>query len=633
MQRTIKNDTGGNGDNGERRQFRHLPMSRREMQWRDWDELDVILITGDAFIDHPSFEIAALGRVLETMGLRVGYIAQPDWNSEKGFTQLGRPRLFFAVTAGKHDSMAANYSPTRRPRKIDFFSPGRLPGLRPDRASIVYASCCKTIYPDVPVVITGIEATGRKLAHYDFWDDVLRPGLLAECPAELLIYGPGERAITQVAQVLARGQAPVECRNIRGLVYRVEADHFDRLEEYLPPSYETLPHFDELQLSKQQFIDQTNLEADNADYHRQAKALVQRYENCTLVQTPPQRPLSTGEIDRIYALPYSRTPHPKYREAGPIPSFETVKFALTTHRGCFGKCAFCNQRIHEGRYVSSRSRESILKEAMLISSFRYFRGWISNIGGPVANMWKMGCTLDVDNKGACERSSCLEPEPCEHLALDHTAYTELLQKVRSVDGVERCYLASHIRVDLLEHDPSGDAFLEEIMTHFLSGHIKLPFEHVSPDINKLIHKYHDGTIESFIERFDRIRTRIGTPELTITPYFISSHPGSRLEHAIDIALFIKKHDLNSCQIQDFVPMPGTPSACMHYTGIDPATGETVYRPLAYRERKLQRSLFQYYKPQNERYVFDALKEADRLDLIGEGGDCLLKAEPNWSPFD
>lgn len=626
-------DNNQQGEAGDRRNFRHLPMSRREMQWRDWDELDVILITGDAFIDHPAFEIATIGRVLETMGLRVGYIAQPNWNDDTAFVELGAPRLFFAVTAGKNDSMVANYSPTRRPRKIDFFSPGRVPGLRPDRATTVYAEKCKDLFPDIPVVITGLEATGRKFAHYDFWDDKLRPGLLAESRAELLVYGPGERAITQIAQVLGRGDSPLDCRTIRGVVYKLDGAHLEDAGAYLPPEAVELPPYDQLQLSKQNFIDQTNVLLANGNYHGPAHALVQRYEDCILVQTPPQRPLSTGEMDRIYELPYSRTPHPKYREAGPIPSFETVKFALTTHRGCFGDCAFCNQHLHEGRYVSSRSRESILKEAMLISGFRYFRGWISNIGGPLANTYGMGCTLEVDAKGACDRTSCLTPEPCENLRVDHREYLDLLRAVRGVDGVERCYLASHIRVDLLENDPLADEFLDEIVCHFLSGHIKLPFEHVSSDVTRRLRKYSPETIQKFIERFQRSCQRTGMDDVNITPYFISGHPGSRLEHAIEVALFVKENGMDGCQIQDFVPMPGTASACMYYTGIDPNDGEPVFRPLAYRERKLQRSLFQFYKPQNERHVFDALKEADRLDLVGDGDGCLLKAEPQWTPFD
>jgi uncharacterized radical SAM protein YgiQ len=416
-------------------------------------------------------------------------------------------------------------------------------------------------------------------------------------------------------------------------VYKIGPAQAAQTDDLLPPESIELPAYADLQLSKQALVDAFRLEYSNSDYHRGAKPLVQRYDNCLLVQTPPQRPLSVGEMDRIFALPYSRTPHPRYREAGPIPSFETVKFALTTHRGCFGDCAFCGQRLHEGRYISQRSRESILKEAMLISGFRYFRGWISNVGGPVANMYGCGCGLDVDDKGGCQRDSCLQPAPCPNLRLDHREYLDLLRAVRAVDGVERCYLASHLRIDLLEQDPLADELLEEVMCYFLSGHLKMPFEHVSDEVNKHLHKYERSVIDSFVARFDRLRDRLGLHDLTITPYFISAHPGSRLGHAVEIATFMKQHGWTQCQIQDFVPMPGTPSSIMHYAGIDPFTGETVYRPLAYRERKLQRSLFQFYKPQNERYVFDALKEANRLDLVGDRDDCLLRSEPAWTPFD
>lgn len=332
-------------------------------------------------------------------------------------------------------------------------------------------------------------------------------------------------------------------------------------------------------------------------------------------------------------MPYSRTPHPKYREAGPIPSFETVKYAITTHRGCFGGCTFCGQAMYEGRYISQRSRQSILDEATMISGLRYFRGWISNVGGPMANMYGMGCKLNEEERSQCMRQSCLYPQKCEHLNVSHTDYLELLRDVRCVDGVERCYISSAMRVDILEDDPAADEFLEEIMRHYLPGHLKVPFEHVSTGVNQHLHKYSREEVEAFIRRYNEVSKRIGMEDTYITPYFISAHPGSRMEDAVEIGLFIKEQGLNGCQIQDFVPMPGTASACMYYTGIDPFSEEPVYRPLAYRERKLQRSLFHFYKPQNERYVYDALKEADRLDLVGDSENCLLEIEPSWSPFE
>jgi len=619
--------------NEEKKGFRHPPMSLREMEWRDWTHLDVILISGDAFIDHPSFEIAVLGRVLETMGLHIGFIAQPDWRDLRQFTQLKQPRLFFVISAGKNDSMVANYSPTKRPRKIDFFSPGRVPGLRPDRAGQVYANACKEVYPEVPVILTGLEASSRRLAHYDFWDDNLRKGILADCAADLLIYGQAERGLTQIARILARDGSPLECRNIRGLVYKIPKDGKTEAEKYLPSEYLAVPGYDQLQTAKQSFVDAFKIEYRNADYYRDPKALLQEYDDCILVQTPPQKPLSTGEMDRIFSLPFSRTPHPRYREAGPIPSFETVKFGLITHRGCFGDCTFCVNRQYEGRYISQRSKASILEEAMLISGLRYFRGWISNVGGLMANMYGMGCSLEEEDKLNCERMSCLEPGRCEHLNTSHAEYLDLLRAIRSVDGVEQCFLSSCLRIDLLEDEPLADEFLEEIMRYFLSGHLKMPFEHVSAEVNQKVRKYGNGVIEGFIRRFYQIAKKPGLEGLFITPYFISSHPGSRMENALEIALFLKKHEMNTCQIQDFVPNPGTPSTCMYYTGIDPFTDGPVYRPLAYRERKLQRSLFHFYKPQNERYVFDALKDVDRMDLVGPGSNCLLKEEPKWSPFD
>ncbi|HPQ71618.1 MAG TPA: YgiQ family radical SAM protein [bacterium] len=621
-----------NGFQKERRTFRHPPMTKRELEWRGWNECDVILITGDAFIDHPSFEIAILGRVLETLGLKVGFIAQPDWNDLREFTQLGKPRLFFVVSAGKNDSMIANYRPTKRPRKIDFFSPGRLPGLRPDRASQVYTEICKKVYPEVPVVLTGHEATMRRFAHYDFWDDKLRPGLLAETEADLLTYGYAERSLTQIARVFARGGNALDCRTIRGVMYKVDRNQ-EGWEQYIPPEHVKLPNWDELLSSKTSFLEHYRLVNDNVDYFRKPQPLVENYNGYSLVQTPPQRPLSTTELDRMYELPYSRTPHPKYREAGPIPSFETVKYGITTHRGCFGDCTFCGNHLFEGRYISQRSKDSIIREATLIAGLRYFRGWISNVGGPMANMYGMGCTLPEEQRAECQRTSCIHPAPCKDLKIDHSEYLDLLKSVRCVDGVERCYLSSNLRVDIIERDPHADEFLEEVMRYFLPGHLKVPFEHVSDEVNKRLHKYDENCVENFIKRFQKLSKLPGLEELYVTPYFVSAHPGSRLEDAIEVALFLKRNNLENCQIQDFVPVPGSASSVMYYTGIDPYNEETVYRPLAYRERKLQRSLFQYYKPQNERYVFDALKEADRLDLVGEGDGCLIGKEPAWSPFE
>ena len=608
--------------------FRHPPMSTRELEWRGWDQLDVIVVTGDAFIDHPSFEAAVVGRVLETLGLRVGFIAQPAWKDERDITQLGCPRLFFAVCAGKNDSMVANYRPTKRPRKIDFFSPGRLPGLRPDRACSIYADLCKQAYPHTPVVLFGLEATLRRWAHYDFWDDNLHPGLLVQCGADLIVYSHPERAISHIARTLAHGGSLAECRTIRGLLYRLP-----RHDGEAPPDAVRLPSWENLQLTKTAFVEAFRLDVANNDYYRNPKPVVQDYGAALLVQNPPQRPLSAGEMDRTYALPFSRTPHPKYREAGPIPSFETVKYAITTHRGCFGDCTFCGHHVYETRHISQRSRQSILQEAALISGLRYFRGWISNVGGPMANMYGMGCTRGEEELAQCTRLSCRMPTRCPHLNTSHAEYLDVLRAVRAVDGIERCYLSSQMRIDILEEDPLADEVLEEIMRNYLPGHLKVPFEHISDAVGRHLYKYDKNIIESFIQRFQRLAEKLRLPEMSITPFFISSHPGSRMEDAIEVAQFVKKHNFLSCQIQDFVPLPGTASACMQFTGVDPYTEEPVYRPLAYRERKLQRSLFHFYKPQNERYVFDALKETDRLDLVGEGPQCLLRAEPAWSPFE
>ncbi len=608
-----------------------LPMSRFEMQRLEWDACDVILLTGDAYIDHPSYGVAIIARLMEKEGLRVGIIAQPNPNRTTDFTQLGKPNLFFGVTSGCSDSMVNNSSPTKRPRKYDNDSAGRIPGKRPDHAVVAYSQALKIPFPDVPVILGGIEASLRKLTHYDFFDDEVKMSALIESGADLLVYGQGEKAIRRIVEVFKEGGGVPECRGIPGVAWK--ADREEDLKPLLEPDFLELPDFIEVRGEKTAFFQMAKANLFNFD-PQFAKPMIHSYPNHVLVINPPQHPLTTEELDEIYQLPYVRTPHPKYKKQGAIPAFETIKFSLMTHRGCPAGCSFCSVYFHQGRYVSSRSRENVLAEADQVSKFRYFRNVISNVGGPVGNAFMASCAKlekapgTNDNQDACRRNSCCFPEPCKKLKIDQEPYLELLKQVPEVEGVQKVFIASNFRYDFLERDPHGQELFEFILSRYTGRMLKLNFMHVSESVTRRLRRYAPDTNQRFWQNCVSTVKKLGLDDLEIVPYFIASHPGSTMEDALEAAQFMLEQGLHRSQIIDFVPMPGTASACMHYTGLDPYNDEQMYRPFSHRERKLQRALLHFFRPENARFVYEALLEAGRTDLIGETEGCLLSKIPD-----
>jgi uncharacterized radical SAM protein YgiQ len=618
----------GNMDIADDQTKTFLPMSRYEMQKRGWDVCDVILLTGDAYIDHPSYGVAVVARLLESEGLRVGIIAQPNPNRAVDFTQLGKPRLFFGVTSGCADSMINNYSPTKRPRKFDNYSAGRLPGKRPDHAVVAYSKILKKNFPEVPVVLGGIEASLRRLAHYDYFDDEVNQSILLESEADILIYGQAEKALRELVSAFRSGEGIAISRKINGIAWK--ADIRENLNTLLHGHFIELPSFETVYQDKLAFFKMAKSDLLNFDPFS-AKLMVQQYPDHYLIINRPQFPLTSEELDEIHNLPYVRTPHPKYKKQGAIPAFETVKFSLMTHRGCFAGCSFCPIYAHQGRFVSSRSEQNILDEAKKVSGFRYFRNVISNVGGPVGNLYMATCSRFENGKesaDSCSRISCYYPDKCKHLKVDLAPYIELLRGILDLDGVQQAFIASNFRYDLLDGDARGQEFLELILEHFTGDQLKIAPVHVSDSVTRRVRKYSYDTTKRFFERYQATVDKMGLNGIEVVPYFMASHPGSTIEDALEVALFMEERGIRSSQIQDFVPMPGTASACMYYTGLDPMNDEQMYRPLSHRERKLQRALLQYFKPENGRFVYEALIEAGRTDLIGQGSGCLLPEIPD-----
>ena len=603
-----------------------LPMSRFEMQKAGWQSCDVIFITGDTYIDHPSHEVAVLARLLEQDGLRVGIIAQPNPTRQVDFTQLGTPELFFAVTSGCVDSMFKNYSPTKRPRKYDYYSAGCLPGKCPDHAVVEYSKIIKEEFPETPVVLFGIEASLRRLSHYDYFDDAVKMSVLSESGADMLLYGRAEKAMKELVGTLRRGKNTRECRAIKGLVWRAEYD--ERIPEIVEDDPIHLPGYDKTRTDKDAFFEMAKADLCNFD-PRFAKAMYQRYTDHIIVVNPPQPPLTTDELDELYELPFVRTPHPKYKKQGAIPIFETIKFSITTHLGCTGGCSFCPDYAYQGRYVISRSEQSIMDEVERVSKFRYFRSVISNVGGPVGNVYMAKCkAMENDPEGGtdaqeCTRQSCVFPEPCKDLDYDQRPYLELLKKILEVEGVKRAFLPSNLRYDLLESDPYGRQLLELFLTKYTGDNLKIMPMHVSDSVNRRVRKYTTESTNKFFDSIDNILKDLGLDAKKIIPYFIASHPGSTMDDALEVALFTQERGIKKSILQDFIPVPGTASACMYHTGKDPFSDDQMYRPLSHRERKLQRALLHFYEPGNSRFVREALQETGRTDLIGRGPNCLI----------
>ena len=592
----------------------HLPASAAEMKARKWDYVDVVFVTGDAYVDHPAFAMGILGRVLEAAGFRVAILSQPDWKTAEPWRQFGRPRLFFGISAGNMDSMINHYTANKKVRNDDAYSPGGRIGLRPDRATLGYCQRAREAFPGVPVIAGGVEASLRRLAHYDYWSDTVRRSILLDSKADLVAFGMGEQPIVEIARRLAAGETVKDLRDMRGVAYALGA------REEPPTDAIVLPSFEEVKDDKLKFVKATRTIHQETN-PLNARRLVQYHDRQAIVCNPPGLPISQEDMDRIYGLPYTRRPHPMYRGES-IPAFEAVKDSVTIMRGCFGGCTFCSITAHQGRIIQSRSQESVLNELRQMGQDPNFKGIVSDIGGPTANMYEMRCSKpEVEAK--CKRLSCVHPKVCKLLGTDHGPLVQLMKESRKVEGIRRVHVASGVRMDLAQQSPE---YLEELAAHHVGGHLKVAPEHTDPDVLKRMKKPEINDYQSFDAAFREASHRAGKKQYTV-PYFIASHPGSDLNAMIDLALFLKRNGYRPDQVQDFIPAPFDIATCIYHTGIDPFTGEEVYTAKHLRDRKLQRALLQFFKPENYFEVREALLKADRADLIGSGCDALIPAQP------
>ena len=593
-----------------------LPTTADEIRARGWDAPDVVFVTGDAYVDHPSFAMAVLSRVLESQGFRVAILPQPDWRSAAAWRALGRPRLFYAVSAGNMDSMINHYTANKKRRNDDAYSPGGRIGLRPDRPTPAYAQRCREAFPGVPVVIGGIEASLRRIAHFDYWSEQVRPSMLAASKADLLAFGKGEATIVAIARRLAAGQPVTALRELRGVAYLLGAR--ETLPVW-PGETLVLPSLEDVTRDPTAFARMTRT------FHHEtnpfnAKRLTQAHGDRTLVLNPPCLPIGEAEMDAIYDLSYTRRPHPRYAE--PIPAHTMIKDSVQIMRGCFGGCTFCSITMHEGRVIQSRSPRSVLAEVQAIAADPAFKGTISDLGGPTANMYQMRCTRP-EVEAVCKRLSCIHPTICKLLGTSHAPTIELMRRARAVPGVKRVHIASGIRMDLANLD---DAYVDELVTHHVGGHLKVAPEHQSDRVLALMKKPSHREFETFAGKFRRASKRAGK-EQYLVPYFIASHPGSRVEDMIELAVFLKKHGYRPRQVQDFIPAPMDIATCIYHTGIDPLTMAPVDTVKKLRDRQTQRALMQFFEPRNWFVVHKALVDAGRRDLIGSAKRCLIPAAP------
>lgn len=588
-------------------------MSMLEAHQRGWDELDVVFITGDAYIDHPSFAMSILGRVLEAAGFRIGIVSQPDWRSCDDWRRFGRPKLFFGVSAGNMDSMINHYTANRKVRNDDAYSPGGKIGLRPDRATLSYCQRAREAYKGVPVIAGSVEASLRRLAHYDYWSDKVRKSILLDSKADLVVFGMGENAIVEIAQRLQAGESVKDLRNMRGVAYALGAS------EQPPDDAITLPSYEEVVADKHQFAEATRIIHHETNPYN-ARRLIQWHGNQAVVVNPPQLPISEAAMDRIYGLPYTRQAHPSYQE--PIPAFEMIKDSVTIMRGCFGGCTFCSITAHQGRAIQSRSQTSIVNEIQGMARDKQFKGTVSDIGGPTANMYQMKCTRP-EVEATCRRQSCVHPKICKLLGVNHQPVIELMRAARQVDGVKKVLVASGIRMDLARQSPE---YIRELTQHHVGGHLKVAPEHVDPDVLFKMRKPANDDFEFFANVFKKESQAAGKKQYLI-PYYIASHPGSDLDAMINLAVFLKQNGYKPDQVQDFIPAPLDVATCMYYTGLDPFTKKPVFIAKGLRDRKTQRALMQFFKSENYFEVREALRVAGRTDLIGDGCDCLIPATP------
>lgn len=592
----------------------YLPISMEDLKERNIEQLDFVFVIGDAYVDHPSFGHAIISRVLESNGYTVGIISQPDWKDKNSITTLGEPKLGFLVMSGNMDSMVNHYSVSKKRRSTDSFTPGGVMGKRPDYAATVYCNLIRQTYKHTPIIVGGIEASLRRLAHYDYWSNKVKRSILLDSGADLVIYGMGERAIVEVADALKSGIAVKDISFIDGCVYKTK-----NLENVF--DYELLPSYDEIVESKEAFAKSFYTQYLNTDSFT-AKRLVEPYANgIYVVQNIPQKPLTQSEMDRIYSFPYMRSYHPSYEKLGGVPAIAEVKFSLVSNRGCFGGCSFCALTFHQGRIIQTRSHESIIEEAKKIIWDKDFKGYIHDVGGPTANFRHTACDKQL-KAGVCKNKQCLFPTGCKNLKVDHKDYLKLLRKLRELPNVKKVFIRSGIRFDYLIYD-EDDTFFREMVEHHISGQLKVAPEHVSDNVLKKMGKPENSVYERFIKKYKKINAELGLKQFVV-PYLMSSHPGSTMKDAVILAEYLRDLGYMPEQVQDFYPTPSTISTCMYYTGLDPRTMEKVYVPTNPHEKAMQRALIQYRNPKNYDLVYEALKLAGREDLIGFGDKCLIK---------
>ena len=591
-----------------------LPVCKEDMKACGWDYVDFVYVIGDAYVDHPSFGPAIISRILESRGYRVGIISQPDWTDETSIQVFGKPRLGFLVCAGNMDTMVNHYTSAKKRRHQDAYTPGGVIGKRPDRATIVYCNFIRKVYKKVPIIIGGIEASLRRLAHYDYWSNSVKRSILLDSGANLLSYGMGEHSVVEIAEALDAGIPVEEITYVRGTVYRAKEIDLDE-QSVLLPSYQDVTS------DKKKYAQSFYSQYINTDPYS-AKRLIEPYkEKEYIVQNPPSYPLTTQEMDDVYDLPYMRGYHPMYEKDGGVPALADLKFSLVSNRGCFGGCSFCALTFHQGRILQTRSKESILREAEKMTEDPDFKGYIFDVGGPTANFRLKGCKKQ-ETKGVCPEKQCLFPKPCQNLRVSHEEYLDILRSLRNLSGVKKVFIRSGIRFDYVMAD-KNDRFLKELCQYHVSGQLKVAPEHVSSEVLKYMGKPDNPVYEAFIERYTKVNQLIGKKQYVV-PYLMSSHPGSTMKEAVELALYVKKMGFNPEQVQDFYPTPSTISTCMYYTGLDPRTMTPVYVPVSPHEKAIQRALIQYRNPENYDLVMEGLKKAGRMDLVGyDRKTCLI----------
>ncbi len=594
-----------------------LPITAEEVRQRGWDSVDFVCVTGDAYVDHPSFGTAIITRVLESQGFRVAVLSQPRWGVSDDFLRFGRPRLGFMVSSGNIDSMVAHYTAAKKKRSEDAYTAGGKIGKRPDRAVIVYCNKIRELFGDIPIVIGGLEASLRRFAHYDYWDDKVRRSILFDSQADILTFGMGENQTIEIANRLRNGEPISSMRDIKGTCYAVDVTE-------TPLMGAECPSFDNVVNNKREYAVSCRIQMDEQD-HIRGRLIKQRHGKKMLVQNPPMPPLTQEELDRVYSLPYMRTYHPSYGALGGVPGIEEVEFSITHNRGCFGACNFCSLAFHQGRYVTSRSKESIVSEAKLLTHMPGFKGYIHDIGGPTANFRRPSCDKQIQS-GLCKGKKCLAPKPCSQLISTHEEYLDILRTVRALPNIKKVFIRSGIRFDYLLED-KDDSFFKELVEHHVSGQLKVAPEHCSAAVLDAMGKPHIEAYIAFSKKYFSL-TKAAGREQYLVPYLMSSHPGSTLKDAVELALFLKNQKIRPEQVQDFYPTPGTVSTCMFYTGLNPYTMEEIFVAKSQHEKALQRALLQYFNPKNHDLAEEALKRAGRADLIGFSEKCLIKPSKN-----